>query len=56
MVMRYVNCRTFFQSNLENILLKRNFGLYKDDELVLLRRLNGQKMGKKRKSIIQSFH
>ena len=48
MVMRYVNFFTFFQSNLENILLKRNFGLYKDDELVLLRRLNGQKMGKKR--------
>ena len=46
--MRYVNFFTFFQSNLENILLKRNFGLYKDDELVLLRRLNGQKMGKKR--------
>ena len=41
------------QSNLENILPKTNFGLYRDNGLVLLRNLNGQEMDKKRKTIIK---
>ena len=32
----------YIQSNLENILPKSNFGLYRDDGLILLRNLNGQ--------------
>ena len=43
------------QSNLENILPKTNFGLYRDHELILLRNLNGQQMDKKRKTIIKIF-
>ena len=31
----------YIQSNLENILLKTNFGLYQDDGLILLRNHNG---------------
>ena len=37
------------QSNLENILPKTNFGLYRDDGLIIQRNLNSQKMDKKRK-------
>ena len=32
----------YIQSNLKNILPKTNFGLYRDDGLILLRNLNGQ--------------
>ena len=45
----------YIQSNLENILPKTNFGLYRDHELILLRNLNGQQMDKKRKAIIKIF-
>ena len=37
------------QSNLETILPKTDFGLYRDDGYFFLRNLNGQQMGKKRK-------
>ena len=40
----------YIQSNLENILLKTNFELYRDDGLILLRNINGQQMDKKRKN------
>ena len=45
----------YIQSNLENILSKTNFGLYRDDGLILLRNLNGQHMDKKRKAIMKIF-
>ena len=45
----------YIQSNLENILSKTNFVLYRDDGLILLRNLNGQHMNKKRKAIIKIF-
>ena len=45
----------YIQSNLENILPKINFGLYRDDGLILLRKPNGQQMDEKRKIIIKSF-
>ena len=45
----------YIQSNLENILPKTNFGLYRDDGLIVLRNLNGPQMGKKRKTIIKIF-
>ena len=45
----------YIQSNLENILPKTNFGLYRDDGLVLLRNHNGQQMDKKRKTIFKIF-
>ena len=45
----------YIQSNLKNILPKTNFGLYRDDGLILLRNLNGQHMDKKRKTIIKIF-
>ena len=44
----------YIQSNLENILPKNNFGLYRDDGLILLRNHNGQQMDK-RKTIIKIF-
>ena len=34
-------------SNLENILPKTNFGLYRNDGLILLRNINGQKIDKR---------
>ena len=40
----------YIQSNLENILPKTNFGLYRDDGFILLKNLNGQQMDKKRKT------
>ena len=45
----------YIQSNLENILPKTNFGLYRDERLILLRNLNWHQMDKKRKSIIKIF-
>ena len=47
--------RTYIQSNLENILPKINFGLYRDDGLIFLRNLNGHQMDKKRKTIGKLF-
>ena len=41
----------YIQSNLENILLKTNFGLCWDDGLILFRNLNGQQIDKNRKTI-----
>ena len=46
----------YIQSSLENIPPKTNFGLYRDDELITLRNLNGQKFGKKKKIIIKIFN
>ena len=43
----------YIQSNLEKILPKTNFGLYRNDGLILLRKLNGQQMDKKGKAIIK---
>ena len=40
----------YVQSNLENILPKTNFGIYRDDGFILLKNLNGQQMDKKRKT------
>ena len=45
----------YIQSNLEDILPKTNFELYRDDGLILLRNLTGQQMDKKRKTIIKIF-
>ena len=45
----------YIQSNLENILPKTNFGLYRDNGLILLRNLNGQQMDKKGKAVIKIF-
>ena len=46
----------FIQGSLENILCKRNFGLYQDEGLILLRKLNGQsKQTKRRKAISKIF-
>ena len=42
-------------SKLENILPKTNFGLYRDDRLILLRNLNSEQIDKKRKTIIKIF-
>ena len=46
----------YIRSNLENILNKSNFGLHRDDGLILLKTLNDQKMDKKRKKYHQNFH
>ena len=46
----------YIQSSLENILPKTNFGLYRDDELITLKNLNRQKLGKKKKIIIKIFN
>ena len=40
----------YIQSNLESILSKINFGLYRDDGVSLIRNLNGQQTDKKRKT------
>ena len=45
----------YIQWNLENILAKTNFGLYRDDGLILLKNFNGQQMDKKRKTVINVF-
>ena len=46
----------FIQGSLENMLCKRNFGLYQDEGLILLRKFNGQsKQTKRRKAIIKIF-
>ena len=45
----------YIQSNLENILSKINFGLYRDDRLILLGNLNGQEINKKKKTVIKIF-
>ena len=45
----------YIQSTLENILPKTNFGLCRDNRLVLLRKLNGQQIDKKRKTVIKIF-
>ena len=41
----------YIQSNLENILSKTNFGLYRCDGLILLRNFNGQQMDKKKEKL-----
>ena len=46
----------YIQSNLDDILPKTNFALCRDDGLILLGKLNGQQMYKKRKTIIKIFH
>ena len=43
----------YIKSNIENILPKTNFGLYHDDGLILLKKLNSQQMDKKRKTTIR---
>ena len=45
----------YTQSKLEKILPKSNFGLYRNDGLALLRKLNGQETDKVRKNIIRVF-
>ena len=45
----------YIQSNLENILPKTDFGLYRNDGSILLRNLNVQQMDKKEKTIIKIF-
>ena len=45
----------YIQSKLEKILPKSNFGLYRDDELALLRSLNRQQTDKVRKITIRVF-
>ena len=46
----------YIQSNLENMLPKTNFGLYRYDGLIFLRNLTGLQMDKKRKTIIKIFN
>ena len=46
----------YIQSNLDDILPKTNFALCRDDGLILLGKLNGQQMYKKRKTIIKIFN
>ena len=41
----------YIQSNLENILPKTNFALYRDDGLILLRNHNCQQIDKKKKKL-----
>ena len=45
----------YIQSKLEKILPKSNFGLYRDDEIALLKNLNGQQTDKFRKNITGVF-
>ena len=45
----------YIRWSLENILLKTNFGLYQDRGLILLRKLNGQQMDKRRKTFSKIF-
>ena len=45
----------YIQPKPEKILPKSNFGLYRDNELALLRNLNGEKTDKFRKKIIAVF-
>ena len=45
----------YIQSNIENIRPRTNLRLQRDDGLILLRKLNGQQMDKKRKAIIKIF-
>ena len=45
----------YIQSNLKNILPKTNFGLYRDDGLILLGNLNGQQVDKIRKIYPQNL-
>ena len=40
----------YIHSNLENMLPKTNFELYRDDGLIILRNVNGQQTDKKGKS------
>ena len=56
MVMRYANLQDFIFSEPQKIyFLKQNFGLYRDDGLILLRNLDSQQKDKKRKAIIKIF-
>ena len=45
----------YFQSKLDKVLPKSNFGLYRDDGLALLRNLQGKQADKVRKNIIGVF-
>ena len=45
----------YIQSKLEKILPKSNFGLYRDDEIALLKNLNGQQTDNFRKNITGVF-
>ena len=45
----------YIQSTLENILPKTYFGLCRDNRLILLRKLNGQQIDKKGKTVIKIF-
>ena len=45
----------YIKSNLEYIIPKTNLRLFRDDELILSRNLNGQEMNKKRINIIRIF-
>ena len=45
----------YIQSKLEKILPKSNFGLYRDDEIALLKNLNGQQTDNLRKNITGVF-
>ena len=44
---------TFILSKLENIIGKKNIGLYRDDGLVVLRNMNARGIDKTRKIIIK---
>ena len=46
---------TFILSKLENIIGKKNTGLYRDDGLVVLRNMNARRIDKIRKIIIKMF-
>ena len=47
--------RLYIQSKLKETLPKSNFGQYRNDELALLRNLNGKETDKVRKNIIRVF-
>ena len=45
----------YLLSLLANIIDENNSGLYRDDELISLRNVNGQKMNRVRKNVIKTF-
>ena len=47
--------RSLHPAKLQKKLPKSNFGVYRDDELALLRKLNGQETDKFRKNVIRVF-
>ena len=45
----------YILTRLATIIKKSNYGLYRDDDLVILRNVNGQQIDRTRKNIIKIF-